>query len=131
MQQRRQPQPVVLVVEDEPFIRMLGADVLEDAGFAVIEAANADEALRVLALRSDVAAVFTDVEMPGSIDGVALASRIHDRWPRIGVVLTSGRRVFGPDALPKTDRFVPKPYAPALLLVEIEAVIARAEGRDQ
>ncbi|PNG25605.1 response regulator [Methylocella silvestris] len=130
MQQIRQPPPVVLVVEDEPFVRMLGADVLEDAGFAVIEAANADEALRLLALRSDVAAVFTDVEMPGSIDGVGLASRIHDCWPEIGVVLTSGRCVLEAGVLPTRDRFVAKPYAPAGLLLAIEAVIASVAGGD-
>jgi CheY-like chemotaxis protein len=112
--------PVVLVVEDEPFVRMMGADALEDAGFGVIEACNADEALSVLALRPDVRVVFTDVDMPGSLDGLALARRVHDRWPKIGVVVTSGRYLVGEDLAPHCDRFVSKPYAVKALVRRIK-----------
>ncbi|WP_374310535.1 response regulator [Methylocella sp.] len=118
--------PLILVVEDEPLVRMFGADVLEGAGFCVIEAANADEALSVLAQRSDVAAVVTDVEMPGSLDGLDLAWRIKDRWPRIGVVLTSGRWSRRRGEIPNGGAFVPKPYASSTLLSEVEAVIRHA-----
>jgi two-component system, response regulator PdtaR len=117
--------PVVLVVEDEPFVRMMGAGALEDAGFGVIEACNADEALRVLADRSDVGVVFTDVDMPGSLDGLALARRVHDGWPRIGVVVTSGRYQLGEEVLPYGDPFVAKPYAVKALLRRIEEAMER------
>jgi CheY-like chemotaxis protein len=115
---------LVLVVDDEPCVRMLSADVLEDAGFGVLEACNAEEALRVLDTRSDVRVVFTDIEMPGSLDGLALARRIHERWPRIGVVVTSGRGTVDHPSMP--DRFIPKPYSPGVLVRQIEAVFARA-----
>ena len=84
--------PRVLVVEDEPLLRVFNADMLTDAGFDVLEAANADEALRMLETVSDIRVVFTDVEMPGALDGYALAQRIETLWPEIGVVITSGRR---------------------------------------
>ncbi len=116
---------VVLVVEDEPFVRMLGADVLESAGYEVIEACNADEALRILTTRADVRAVFTDVDMPGSLDGLDLAWRIHDRWPDIGVVLTSGRSFIEPNAMPHGDAFVSKPYSAPALVRRVEAVMGR------
>jgi CheY-like chemotaxis protein len=130
MEQPQNHSSVVLVVEDEPFVRMLGTDVLESAGFEVIEACNADEALRVLASREDVRAVFTDVDMPGSLDGLDLAWRIHERWPEIGVVLTSGRCFIEPDAMPREDVFVPKPYAAPVLVRHIEALMARAPASD-
>ncbi len=130
MESRSDRRFTILVVDDEPFVRMLGANVLEGAGFAVVEAASADEALLVLAERSDVCVVFTDVEMPGSLDGLDLAWRIHESWPEIGVVLTSGRHRMEPRSMPREDVFVPKPYAPSFLLRQIETVMARAgEGR--
>jgi two-component system, response regulator PdtaR len=125
MEQTQSHSSVVLVVEDEPLVRMLGADFLESAGFEVIEACNADEALRVLALRDDVRAVFTDVDMPGSLDGLDLAWRIHETWPGIGVVLTSGRCFLEPNLMPRDDVFVPKPYAAPALVRHIETVMAR------
>src|SRR5215203_2112901 len=76
--------PVVLLVEDEPLVRMTAADELEEAGFQVLEAANADVALKVLEARSDeVQVLFTDVDMPGSMDGLALAEQVHSRWPHV------------------------------------------------
>lgn len=122
--QRKIP-PVVLVVEDEPFVRMMGADLLDQAGYDVLLASNADEALRVLAARPDVRVVFTDIEMPGSLDGLALAWRIHDCWPRIGVVVTSGRCAIGAGAMPDEDLFVAKPYAAPTLVRQIEKVMQR------
>jgi CheY-like chemotaxis protein len=125
MEQRQNHSSLVLVVDDEPFVRMLGADLLESAGFQVIEACTADEALDVLAMRSDIRVVFTDVDMPGSMDGLDLAWRIHDRWPDIGVVLTSGRCFIEADAMPREDVFVSKPYAGPVLLQQVEAVMGR------
>lgn len=117
--------PVVLVVEDEPFVRMMGADALQGAGFGVIEACDADEALRVLAARPDVCVVFTDVDMPGSLDGLALARRVHDCWPRIGVVVTSGRYLVAEEFMPYGDSFVSKPYGAQALVRRIEEAMQR------
>jgi len=122
------PSSLVLVVEDEPFVRMMSADMLQAAGFDVLVACNADEALRVLAMRADVGVVFTDVEMPGSLDGLALAWRIHDCWPRIGVVVTSGRNSPDEGQLPDDDLFVAKPYAAPVLVRRIEEVMRRVRA---
>ena len=113
----------ILIVEDEPLLRLVNADMLSDAGFDVIEAANADEALRLLETMHDIAVVFTDVEMPGALDGFALAKRIETRWPDIGVVVTSGRR-FPDVAMTAPMRcFVPKPFQAAHLVGLIDAVV--------
>ena len=73
--------PNVLVVEDEMVLRMRAVDIVEDAGFAPVEAVNADEALAILESRSDIAVLFTDIQMPGSMDGLKLAHAVHNRWP--------------------------------------------------
>ena len=105
------PHPLVLIVDDEPLLRLMNADVLMDAGFDVIEASNADEALVLLDQNRDVRVVFTDVEMPGQIDGFALADRIGRTYPAIGVVVTSGRRLPSASFGTSGQRFVPKPYS--------------------
>jgi CheY-like chemotaxis protein len=102
---------VVLIVEDEPFVRMWVTDTLETAGFEVIEAGNADDAVRILETRSDIRAVFTDIDMPGSMDGLKLATAVRGRWPPIEIVLTSGHRRVALDALPARCVFISKPYA--------------------
>jgi CheY-like chemotaxis protein len=96
---------VVLIVEDEPLVRMVVADAVEEAGFAVIEAGNADEAVRILESRSDVRIVFTDIDMPGSMDGLKLATAIRDRWPPIEIVLTSGHHRAASSDLPVRSVF--------------------------
>lgn len=83
---------VVLVVEDEPILRMTAVDMVEDAGFEAVEAADATEAIRILERRLDIRIVFTDIDMPRGIDGMKLAALIRDRWPPIEIILTS---VFG------------------------------------
>jgi CheY-like chemotaxis protein len=103
--------PLVLVVDDEPLIRGVNVDVLTDAGFSVIQAASGDEALELLQSHHDVRVVFTDVEMPGSIDGFALAGRIERQWPEIGVIVTSGRRRPASALNSKMRCFLPKPYS--------------------
>jgi DNA-binding NtrC family response regulator len=102
--------PRVLIVDDEPLIRLFNVDMLSDAGFDVIEASDAEEALRVLHAVDDISVVFTDVEMPGRIDGFALAREIAQLWPEIGVVVTSGRRCPDEAFEAPARRFVPKPY---------------------
>src|SRR4029077_9241187 len=83
--------PLVLVVEDEPLVRMVATEIAEEADFDVISVANADEAISVLEGGVDVSVVFTDVHMPGSIDGLRLAQSVHERWPPVGLIVTSGR----------------------------------------
>jgi CheY-like chemotaxis protein len=104
--------PVVLVVEDDYLLRLDAADMIEAAGFEVIEAANADEAITILESRNDIAVVFTDVQMPGSMDGLRLAKAVRGRWPPIKIVTTSGQRIIEEVDLPEGGRFLPKPYNP-------------------
>src|SRR5829696_17709 len=111
---------VVLVVEDEPLVRMTAADELEEAGFQVLEAMNADEALKVLEARSDeVQVLFTDVDMPGSMDGMALAEQVYQRWPHVLLLISSGYARPHPDEIPDHGHFVPKPYIGATLVRHI------------
>jgi CheY-like chemotaxis protein len=102
---------VVLLVEDEPLVRMTAADELEEAGFQVLEAANADVAIAVLETRSEeVQVLFTDVDMPGSMDGLELAEQVHRRWPHVLLLISSGYARPHPDEIPDHGRFMPKPY---------------------
>ena len=102
--------PAVLVVEDEVLIRMSIADSLEEAGFTVYEAANADQAIRLLETHPDIRVLFTDIDMPGSMDGLLLAAAVRDRWPPVKIVITSGHVKIGAGELPPDDRFFSKPY---------------------
>ena len=102
--------PRVLVVDDEPLLRLFNVDMLSDAGFEVLEAPDADEALRILDTTKDIRVVFTDVEMPGAIDGFGLAARIAALWPQIGVLVTSGRRLPNDFFRAPARRFLAKPY---------------------
>lgn len=102
--------PVVLVVEDEPLLRLFATDMIEDAGFGVIDVANASEAIAVLEIHSDVRVVFTDVDMPGGIDGIRLAACVRDRWQAISVIITSGKPWPIGASLPSEAVFFSKPY---------------------
>ncbi len=106
---------IVLVVEDEPFIREDVIDVLEQGGFSVLRAANVREALSVLDQRPGIRAVFTDIQMPGGLDGLDLARHLDARHPEIAVLVTSGRGYAAPDDLPAACRFIPKPYMPRVV----------------
>jgi CheY-like chemotaxis protein len=105
-----QSKVIVLVVEDEPFQRMMAVDVVEAAGFVPIEATNADDAVRILEARSDIRIVFTDIDMPGSMDGMKLAAAVRNRWPQIEIILTSGLYKVRMGELPPRSVFFPKPY---------------------
>jgi CheY-like chemotaxis protein len=108
--------PAVLIVEDEPLVRIGAVNIIEDAGFEVIEAANADEAIGILECRSDVRVVFTDIHMPGSMDGLKLAHAVRNRWPPIRIIVTSGRDLIAEQVLPEGGRFFAKPYNPIEIL---------------
>jgi CheY-like chemotaxis protein len=97
-------------VEDEFLLRMDSAETIEHAGFEVVQAANADEAIAILTARSDIHVVFTDIQMPGSMDGLKLARFVRDRWPPIKIIATSGHVIVGVDDLPAGSVFLPKPY---------------------
>ena len=115
---------IVLIVEDEPFLRIQAADIAADAGFVVLEAANADEAIAILESRADVRVVFTDIQMPGSMDGLKLAHAIRNRWPPVAIIVTSGQVRPAGGMLPENVPFLGKPYeAVALtqLLVKLAA----------
>jgi CheY-like chemotaxis protein len=98
----------VLVVEDEAMIREFVAEDLQEAGYKVLMASDADAAVDILEVRHDIGLIFTDVNMPGSMDGLQLAACVRDRWPRVHIVVTSGRS-FPADKLGGAV-FVPKPY---------------------
>jgi two-component system, response regulator PdtaR len=116
--------PVVLLVEDEMFVRMATADALEDAGFEVIEAANAHTAQEVLHHRLDVQVLFTDVQMPGTMNGLELASLVRRRWPHISVVITSGHLSPSSDTLPERAVFIAKPYGEQAPAKVIQSLLA-------
>ncbi|KJC46042.1 chemotaxis protein CheY [Bradyrhizobium sp. LTSP849] len=103
--------PVVLIVEDEFLIRMDAVDMIRSAGFEAIEANNADEAIAILEHRSDITVVFTDVQMPGSMDGLKLAAAVRGRWPPVKIIATSGMARVDQVNLPSGGRFIPKPYS--------------------
>ena len=102
--------PVVLVVEDEPILRMMAVDVVEEAGFEVVEAAGAEDAIAILETRFDIRIVFTDIDMPGGMDGMKLAAAIRDRWPPIDIIITSGKFTPRTEDMPARGVFFSKPY---------------------
>ena len=116
--------PVVLVVEDEFLLRMDAVDMIKAAGFEVVEAGNADDAIEILEARPDITVVFTDIQMPGSMDGLKLAQAIRGRWPPIKIVATSGHVNVTQQDLPEGGVFLPKPYSPR----EITGVLRELTG---
>jgi DNA-binding NtrC family response regulator len=117
------PRPVVLLVEDEIFVRMATADALMDAGFEVIETVNAEAAQVILQSRSDIQVLFTDVRMPGSMDGLELARLVRRQWPHISVVITSGHLEPAKAALPDNAVFIAKPYGDQAPARAIQALL--------
>lgn len=115
--------PVVLVVEDEALTRLAAVEIINRAGFNTLEACNADEAIEILSRRNDISVVFTDIQMPGSIDGLKLAHAVRDRWPPIKIVVTSSRVQPAEDELPKGGRFIAKPYEASKLSSMLRAIL--------
>ena len=116
----------VLVVEDETFIRMDAVEMLGAAGFHVVEAANADEAIKELEQNSGIQIIFTDIDMPGSMNGLKLAAAVRDRWPPVKIIATSGHFEIHPGDLPSGARFISKPYQPAQVANAIWDLVAVA-----
>ena len=116
--------PVVLIVEDDLLLRMEAIGMIEAVGFAVVEAANADDAIDILEGRRDITVVFTDIQMPGSMDGLKLARAIRGRWPPIKIVATSGLVDVGEKDLPEGGRFLRNPYGPSELACVLRELTA-------
>ena len=110
MQRQACRRPLVLIVEDEVLLRLTAVLMMEEAGFDAVEAGSALEAISMLENRSDISVVFTDVQMPGSIDGIQLAHLISVRWPTIKIIAASGRLRLRDDDLPAGGRALHKPY---------------------
>lgn len=124
MQIARTPRPLILIVEDDPLIRWSGAETLEDAGFEVLEAANADDALTLLETHSLVTVLFTDIDMPGQLDGLDLARIAAHRWPCIHIIIASGRNEPRAPQMPDNGRFIAKPYMPEQIVRDIDELLA-------
>jgi CheY-like chemotaxis protein len=110
-------------VEDDPLLRMLAVEVVEEAGFIAIEARDADEAVVLLESRTDITLLFTDINMPGSMDGLKLAHAVRDRWPPIKILVVSGKQRLQPSELPSNSCFVGKPYQVAALVEELRSLV--------
>ena len=118
-----EPTPIVLVVEDEMVLRMRAVDIVEDAGFVSIEAVSADQAIEILESRCDIALLFTDIQMPGSMDGLKLAHAVHTRWPHIKIILVSGQIAVTDEDRPGDSRFFPKPLEIERMVAEIRDMV--------
>ena len=114
------PQALILVVDDDVLERMGASYMFSDAGYQVLEAGNADVALRFFETNADIRLLFTDVTMPGALNGADLARQVAERWPKVGIMMTSGRPV--PANLPPNVRFHAKPYAPTEVLRDASAM---------
>jgi len=117
--------PAILVVEDEMLLRMRAVDMVEDAGFTPIEAVNADDALAILESRPDVELLFTDIQMPGSMDGLKLAYAVHERWPLIKIILVSGQLNLTEDDKPADSRFFGKPLDGKQMIGEMKDMMGK------
>jgi DNA-binding NtrC family response regulator len=119
---------VVLLVEDEPLVRLVIADILIDADFRVIEAVNAAEALTVLEAGVEIDVVLSDVEMPPGANGYELARHVHAHWPGIEILITSGREWPREDDLPPGAAFLAKPCPNDALVSHVQAAVERAHA---
>lgn len=116
--------PTILVVEDQPLLLIHVQFAFEDAGYRVVQASSADEALVALERHPEIRVIFTDVTMPGTLDGAALATRVSETHPHVAVLVTSGDQSYVPDNLPAGVRFVPKPYSGHMIVRMISEEVA-------
>jgi len=123
----QQPKTIILVVEDQPIIRMGAVALVQEAGFDALEAACADEAIAILGKRTDIKLVFTDVEMPGTMDGVKLTHYIRDRWPPVKLLVASGRAIIDESLFPQGTRFFAKPYREDSIVEAIITLMAETD----
>lgn len=116
---------IVLLVEDEPLVRLFVADLLSDEQFHVVEAANAEEAFTILKANLQVDVLLTDVEMPPGANGYELARQVHQAWPLLEILVTSGREWPQPNSLPPGAAFLSKPYSNTTLVSHVRAAVGR------
>ncbi len=114
----------ILVVEDEVLIRMATMLIVEDASYSVVEAANADEAIIMLERCPEITTVLTDINMPGTMDGLELSHVIRNRWPLIGLIITSGRVIATVAQMPAGTQFISKPYTPTQITDALRSCVA-------
>jgi CheY-like chemotaxis protein len=124
MGERGRPSAAVLIVEDEPLIRMGAVSLIEDAGFEVYEASSADAAIALLERHEKISLIFTDVDMPGSMDGLKLAHYVRGRWPPVKIIVTSGHVKVAKESLPAGALFLSKPYDPAEITHKVREMMA-------
>lgn len=120
----RNGKAVVLVVEDDTIIRMCAVDLVLSAGYEALEACNADEAIAALEAHTDIDLVFTDVQMPGTMDGIKLAQHIRERWPPVRLIVASGAAIIEESSLPGGSKFVSKPYTDHVITDAIARLLA-------
>ena len=118
-----QEQPLILLVEDELLIRVLASDILAAAGYRVLDATDADEALTIIETKPQIVALVADVKLPGTIDGFGLAHLVASRWPNVGIVITSAHVTPGPGDMPDGAAFLAKPYQLSALAESVRTVI--------
>jgi two-component system, response regulator PdtaR len=115
---------VILVVEDEALVRLLLVDTLLDAGFEALSACNADEAIKILESRADIRMVVTDINMPGSMNGLKLAAAVRDRWPPVRIIITTARQKPENTDMPAESAFIGKPYDPDAMISIVKNQLA-------
>jgi DNA-binding response OmpR family regulator len=122
-------QSAVLVIEDEELLRLYVDDFLEEAGFEVFDAADAAAALKIMARRPDIRVLFTDIQLPGTIDGMELARLVHDRWPDVLLLITSGNRRPSTANIIDHGHFLLKPYRRDEVIREIHDLTQEVDAR--
>ena len=125
----RDRNPVVLVVEDETLVRVTALAIVEESGFEAIAAGNAEESIHAPESHGDISAVFTDVQMPGSMDGLKLAQVVRDRWPPVALLVTSGKTPVTASDLPRGARFLPKPSFPLQVEITLRELLDKPQHR--
>jgi CheY-like chemotaxis protein len=118
------PAPVILIVEDDPFLRMLTVEFVNEAGFETLEACDADQAIAILESNSKITVLFTDINMPGSMDGLKLARVVSNRWPVIEILIASGHVLLQQADLPPNGRFLRKPYRAAAMIADLHSLVS-------
>jgi CheY-like chemotaxis protein len=112
---------LVLVVEDDLLLSLDISEALKDEGYDVIDVANADDAIKVLETRNDIRTIFTDIDLPGSMDGLKLAAAVRDRWPPVNIIVATGMRAPRRDEMPARSLFIAKPYRSAKVLEAVRS----------
>ena len=121
--------PTILVAEDSELLRLLASDLLEGHGYTVVEADNAEEAIKVMENRKDVRLLFTDIQMPPGCDGLELAREVHNRWPKVHLVITSGQVQPSRAEIADDGRFIRKPYQAKDLLGQIDQLLNKGKKK--